>query len=334
LDMITHTDRVAVIVVNFNGGTMLLRCLATLRAQSLRPSRVIIVDNASSDGSIDAAEQSFPDFEFVRMDRNIGFAAANNHAAHLANDCQWLALLNPDAYAAPNWLENTMAATHQNPTFSVFGARLLRSDDPSRLDGIGDTYHACGLAWREGHGQMASTGSNETNEVFSACAAAAVYRREDFMSVGGFDDDYLCYFEDVDLGFRLRLFGHRCLLVPDAVVYHVGAAATGGQNSDFAVYHGHRNLVWTYVKNMPGAIFWPLLPLHIGLNLITIAWFVLRGQGAVILRAKRDALRGIPRMWRKRCEIRKHRVVSGGEIWKALDKRFFIFAPHVRKIIS
>ena len=154
------------------------------------------------------------------------------------------------------------------------------------------------------------------------------------MSVGGFDDDYLCYFEDVDLGFRLRLFGHRCLLVPDAVVYHVGAAASGGQNSDFAVYHGHRNLVWTYVKNMPGAIFWPLLPLHIGLNLITIAWFVLRGQGAVILRAKRDALRGIPRMWRKRCEIRKHRVVSGSEIWKALDKRFFIFAPHVRKIIS
>ena len=139
----------------------------------------------------------------------------------------------------------------------------------------------------------------------------------------GFDEDFFCYFEDVDLGFRLRLAGHRCLLVPDAVVYHVGSATTGGQHGDFAVYHGHRNLVWTYVKNMPGALFWLLLPAHIALNLVTIVWFSLRGQGAVILKAKRDALCGLPRMWKKRRDIQKYRTASAVEIWKALDKSFW-----------
>jgi GT2 family glycosyltransferase len=143
------------------------------------------------------------------------------------------------------------------------------------------------------------------------------------MEVGGFDEDFFCYAEDVDLGFRLRLAGHRCLLVPDAVVRHVGSATTGGQKSDFAVYHGHRNLVWTYMKNMPGALFWLFLPLHILLNLVTVLWFSLRGQGRVIMRAKRDALCDLPRMWRKRREIQRARRAPVGEIWRALDKRLW-----------
>jgi GT2 family glycosyltransferase len=142
--------------------------------------------------------------------------------------------------------------------------------------------------------------------------------------VGGFDEDFFCYFEDVDLGFRLRLAGHRCLLVPGAVAYHVGYATTERRHSDFAVYHGHRNLVWTYVKNMPGVLFWLLLPLHIALNLVTIIWFSLKGQGGVILKAKWDALCGISifHIWKKRHNIQRSRIASIGEIWKVLDKSF------------
>jgi len=127
--------------------------------------------------------------------------------------------------------------------------------------------------------------------------------------------------EDVDLGFRLRLVGYRCLYVPQSVVYHVGSGTTGGQHSDFAMYHGHRNLVWTFVKNMPGILFWMLLPLHVSLNLASIIWFALRGRGGVIWRAKRDALLGLPKMWRKRQYIQKTRVASIGEVWRQLDKR-------------
>lgn len=144
--------------------------------------------------------------------------------------------------------------------------------------------------------------------------------KDALLSAGGFDEDFFCYVEDVDLGFRLRLLGHRCWYVPDSVVLHVGSAVTG-RRSDFSIYHGHRNLVWTFVKNMPGVLFWLLLPLHVVLNLVSVIWFALRGQGAVILRAKRDALLGLPKMWRKRQQIQKARVASVRDIWRVIDKR-------------
>jgi GT2 family glycosyltransferase len=107
------------------------------------------------------------------------------------------------------------------------------------------------------------------------------------------------------------------------VVRHVGSASSGGRHADFPVYHGHRNLVWTFVKDMPGLLFWALLPLHLMLNLVTVLLFALRGQGGVILRAKRDALRGIPAAWRKRRAIQAARSCSIRSVWRAIDKRLW-----------
>jgi GT2 family glycosyltransferase len=313
--------RVSVIIVNWNTGAYLKRCILSLSKQIMPPGEVIIVDNASTDSSAVGLEECYPHVKVVRLDKNIGFAAANNLAARLVSEeCKWLALLNPDAFLEPAWLNKMLSAAMAYPEYSFFASRLAQAANHEILDGEGDTMHACGLAWREGHGQAISQGAIEPREIFSPCAAAALYRRDALESVGGFDEDFFCYFEDVDLGFRLRLAGHRCLLVPDAVAYHVGSATTGGQHSDFAIYHGHRNLVWTYVKNMPGALFWLLLPTHIALNLVTIVWFSIRGKGRVILRAKYDALCGIPYMWKKRRDIQKNRKASAGEIWKALNK--------------
>jgi GT2 family glycosyltransferase len=109
------------------------------------------------------------------------------------------------------------------------------------------------------------------------------------------------------LGFRLRLAGYRCLYVPDAIVHHIGAATTA-KDSDFAIYHGHRNLVWTYFKNMPWPLFWLYLPQHLFLNLATIVWFLVWGRGRVILKAKSDSLKGLPRILyeRRRVQARRH----------------------------
>ena len=234
-----------------------------------------------------------------------------------------MGLLNPDAFPEPDWLEQLIDAAGKNPGYSMFASRQLMEANRLLLDGEGDTYHISGLVWREGHGKPANDAIHQPQEIFAPCAAAGLYRRDALMSAGGFDEDFFCYVEDVDLGFRLRLMGHRCLLVPAAVVCHIGSATTGGQQSDFAVYHGHRNLVWAYVKNMPGWLFWACLPLHVLLNLVTIVWFAARGQGWLIFRAKRDALLGLPKMWRKRREIQKNRLASVGQIWRMLDKRVF-----------
>jgi len=163
---------------------------------------------------------------------------------------------------------------------------------------------------------------NELREVFAPCAAAALYRRSALIEAGGFDEDFFCYVEDVDLGFRLRLAGHRCLYVPQAAVLHVGSATTG-KKSDFCVYHGHRNLVWAFLKNMPMPLFAACLPGHIMLNLTSLFWFAILGQAATILRSKRDAVFGLPKMWHKRQRIQRTRVATVSEIWRVLDKRLF-----------
>jgi GT2 family glycosyltransferase len=278
---------VSVIIVNWNTGKYLKRCVLSLSKQIIPPYEVIIVDNASTDSSVSGLEDCCPNAKVVRLDKNIGFAAANNYAARLVSEeCNWLALLNPDAFPEPDWLSKMLSVAIAHPEYSFFASRLVQAANHEILDGDGDTMHACGLPWRQVHGQSITQGAIKPKEIFSPCAAAALYRRDAFEAVGGFDEDFFCYFEDIDLGFRLRLAGHRCSLVPNAVAYHVGSATTGGQHGDFAVYHGHRNLVWTYVKNMPGVLFWLLLPAHIILNLVTIIWFSLPGATRGYLEGK------------------------------------------------
>lgn len=316
-----RSNTVSVIIVNWNGERFLERCLTALMGQTVKPYEIILVDNASSDGSVEIARR-FPSVRLMALDQNTGFARGNNLAIEAASaESEWIALLNPDAFAQPHWLEALLVAAESNPGFDVFGSKLVNAADPAVQDGAGDVYHMSGLVWRMGHGVPVPASVENAREVFSPCAAAALYRRSALREIGGFDEDYFCYVEDVDLGFRLRLAGYRCLYVPQSVAHHIGSGTTGGQHSDFALYHGHRNLVWTFVRDMPGVLFWLLLPLHILLNLVSILWFALRGRGGVIWRAKRDALLGLPRMWRKRQHIQKTRVASISEIWRQLDKR-------------
>lgn len=291
----------AVIIVNYNAGAMLARCLEALERQTFRDFHTIVVDNGSSDGSAEGIESRYPRVTLVRAGENLGFAAGNNLGLQHAGAVQWIALLNPDAYAAADWLERFVAAGDK-AEFDFFGCGMRLADSPEILDGTGDVYHVSGVAWRRDHGARASAGARDADEIFAPCAAAALYRRVDLEAVGGFDESYFCYFEDVDLAFRLRLRGLRCAYVPDAVVDHVSSGITG-KRSDFATYHGHRNMVWTYVKDMPAPLFWLYLPLHLFANLLGVAVCALRGQFGVALRAKRDALLGLPRVLRERRRV-------------------------------
>jgi GT2 family glycosyltransferase len=300
--------RAAVVIVNWNAGAMLGRCLDAVRAQTLPPSEVVVVDNASDDGSAEGLEARYPGVTVLRPGRNLGFAAANNLAA-AAVRAEWLALVNPDAFPEPDWLERLAAAAQAHPGYAFFASRLVSERDPERLDGTGDLYSAAGVAWRRDHGRHAARSRAGASEVFSACAAAAVYRRDAFLEVDGFDEAYFCFFEDVDLAFRLRLAGHRCRYVPDAVVRHVGSAVTG-RGSDFAVYHGHRNLVWTWAKDMPWPLLFAYLPAHLLVNLVSLAYFTARGRGGAILRAKRDALRALPDVLRRRRQVQAAARIS------------------------
>ena len=317
--------RSAVIIVNWNSWDDLTLCLDSIFEQSCPFDHILVIDNASRDpaNSTLQARMVSHGVNVKILSSNQGFAKANNFAVNSISDCSNFALVNPDAYLDVNWHLRMREAAKRHPEAASFASALIMAKDTSHWDGLGDTYHISGLVRRNAHGKKVSELANQYISVFSPCAAAAYYRLAPFREVGGFDEDYFCYVEDVDLGFRLRLRGYTSILVPEAVAHHVGSACTGGQESDFAVYHGHRNLVWTFVKEMPGALFWLLLPLHLAMNLTSVVWFSLQGRGGVILRAKWDALVGLPAIWRKRTFIQRTRQCSIGEIWRILDKQFF-----------
>ena len=211
--------------------------MAALRAQTETDFEVKIVDNASTDGSLQYVTEDSR-FSILHAGGNIGFAAGCNLGAR-QNAAPFVIFLNPDAFPEPTWLHALFRAAEKYPDAAMFGSLQLNAADPNIFDGAGDCYSCFGTSWRGGYDHPVRPLPDYT-ETFSPCAAAAMYRADWFDRVGGFDETFFCYIEDVDLGFRVRLLGGRCLQVNNAVVHHVGSA-TAGTDSEFTIYHGTRN---------------------------------------------------------------------------------------------
>ncbi len=310
-------ERVAVIIVDYHAGDLLTACLDGLARQTRAPERVIVVDNGGAQ-DVPYEFKRRPKVELVQPGRNTGFAEGNNLALAYAGDSEWIALLNPDAVPDPDWLEQLLAAAHKYPESGAFGSRMYTDASRTHLDGSGDVLHISGLVWRRDHGHAASGWRLKSDEVFSPCAAAALYRRDLFERLGGFDEEFFCYTEDVDLGFRIRLAGYVCRYVPEAQAVHQGSALTGVR-SDFALYHGHRNIFWLFIKNMPLPLLVVLLPVHLLMHLVVLLRYLPDGRGAVLLEAKRDALAGLGRNWAKRRAIADQRRVGLLRLLRAMS---------------
>lgn len=271
------------IVVAWNSGVHLQRCLGALAAQTFTDWEAVVWDNASTDGAVERVRLP-PNSRVVRSPANLGFAAANNRAAELG-ESRWIALLNPDAFPEPDWLEQLLVTGERHGAEAVASLQLDDAD-PAILDGAGDSMSIFGIGWRGGYGYPRSVAPTQEAEVFSPCGAAALYRRDVWRALGGFDERFFAYFEDVDLGFRIRLRGGRAVFSPRAVVRHVGSASSRTV-SGFAERHGARNRLWTFAKDMP--LF--LLPLALPLHLAATAFVLVRSPDPVSRRARLDGLR-------------------------------------------
>ncbi|GJL94179.1 MAG: glycosyl transferase [Hyphococcus sp.] len=299
------TTEISIIIVNYNAGDRLEKCIRCLNAQTLQPLEIIVVDNASTDNSLETALNR-PNIVVIEAGENLGFAAANNLAAKKAKG-EFIALLNPDAYADPDWLKELATAITDYPDVDAFGSLQLQADNPEILDGAGDAYHPFGLAYR-GHYGWPTQSAPETGECFAPCAAAAIYRRSTFLSLGGFEEKFFCYFEDVDLGFRLQLSGKRAMQIKSAKVLHEGSGISGAA-SPFTVYHGHRNRIWTHYLNMPLVLLLPTLPFHFLTNLYLFARLTVAGNARAYLKAMVDAHKALPSLMSERRKRQKNRIV-------------------------
>jgi GT2 family glycosyltransferase len=309
--------RISVAVVAYESGPTLSDCLAALKAQTVQDFEIILIDNASRDGAAQAAARAHPEATFVANAENLGFAAAMNQAARLARG-RWFALLNPDAFPDPGWLAALLGAADSHPEVRAFASRQLMADDPKVLDGLGDVMSAAGMAYRGGYGQP-DPGVGEPAFVFSACGGAMMIDRALFLGMGGFDERLFCYCEDVDLGYRLQLAGEPTLVVPTAVVRHVGSASSGGPRSDFAVFHGTRNRLWVYLKDTPPLLLWLTLPAHAAATALLLAAHALKGEFAAPWRGVIAGLEGLPMVLDARREAQAKRKVGSWAIARQLS---------------
>jgi GT2 family glycosyltransferase len=306
-----------VVIPTWNGAALLGPCLEALEAQTARELEVLVVDNGSTDGSRALLAARFPWAHVIGLPDNRGFSAAVNAGIAQARG-DVIALLNNDTRADPRWVETLASTLAARPDIGFCASKMLSMGDPRRLDNAGIDYRVDGFAITRGAREPDGAVWSVPREVFGACAGAAAYRRALFEDVGPFDERFFAYYEDVDLSFRARLRGWRCLYVPDAVVLHRQGASTVPSVRDVLV---PRNRVLTWIKNMPA----PLLrrrALAYSRAVVAGAWSDVRlGRARAHLAGLTGALRLLRGVLADRARVQRSRRVSIDDLESILTPR-------------
>ncbi|MFP4395476.1 MAG: glycosyltransferase family 2 protein [Anaerolineales bacterium] len=291
-----------VVIPNWNGRRLLGRCLDALQAQTYQDFDIILVDNGSTDGSVAYLREHFPEVRVIVNEENRGFAAATNQGIRAAGGpraSRFIATLNNDTEAAPRWLAALVAAMETEPQVGMCASAMFFAHRPEMINSAGIAVDRAGIAWdRLGGAPLAALG-DAPEEVFGPCAGAALYRRAMLEEIGLFDEDFFAYMEDVDLAWRARAAGWRCLFAPQARVLH-HHSATGKEGSPFKSFHLGRNKVWLLLKNYPARELWHHAPLALFYDLAAVLYALLVRRDLHALRGRLAGWRDAPRMWRQR----------------------------------
>ena len=306
---------VSVVIPTWNGRALLDVALESLERQSLAPLEVIVVDNGSTDGTIEHLRERWPRVEVLALPANVGFAAGVNRGLERARG-EFIALINNDIELHSDCLRELAAGLEHDRGAASAASKMLRFDARSVIDATGDTLRWSGIALQRGQGELDAGQFDRPECVFSACAGAALYRRTAFEEVGMFDEAFFAYLEDVDWGFRAQLAGHGCAYVPTAIAYHVGSATTRRDDKPDPFFYGlpRRNSVWMVLKNYPASALLRYAPLLL-LNHARLVYAAIReGMARAYWTAVRDAVRGLPRVLRERRTIQAERRIGRREL--------------------
>lgn len=255
-----NSTSVSIVIPNWNGQEVISACLKSLQNQTVK-AHLIVVDNGSTDGSVEIISKQFPEVEVVKLAKNIGFAGGVNAGIKLAleHGHEFVALFNNDAVAEPNWLSELLSGAQKHLKAGIITGKFMRMDK-KHFDSTGDYYSTWGMPFPRGRNQLDTGQYDKSEYVFGASGGASLYRCSMLKQVGLFDESFFAYFEDVDLSFRAQLAGWKIRYQPSAVAYH-HVGKTSSKLGSFARYHSIKNFVLLYTKNMPGWLYWKYLPL-------------------------------------------------------------------------
>jgi GT2 family glycosyltransferase len=243
-------EKVSVVIPNWNGAHWLRPCLDSLKLQTYDDFKVYVVDNGSEDNSVVLMETEYPWVQIIRNSENLGFAGGMNSGICVAQG-ELIVALNNDTEVAADWLSVLVAAMDANPNAGTGASQLMDFKDRCIIDSLGDGYLPIGTSFKVGAGRKYSSETMPVREVQSACAAASVYRQNMLEEIGLFDEDFFAYMEDIDLGLRAQSAGYDCIFIPNAKVFHIGSATSGGTASAFSIRQTVCNTYQVIIKNVP-----------------------------------------------------------------------------------
>ncbi len=319
-----------IIIVNYNGKSLLKDCIETIYSTEASKAEIVVVDNSSWDGSVEYIKENFPDVRLIELDRNYGFAKANNIGVKNARG-EYIVFLNNDAIVSKGWLQALLDVMSDN-SIGVSGSKLLFYDFPEKINSAGANIVFNGGGYDIGFMEEDRGQYNITTERGAVCAASMMLRRDEFLRLGGFDDSYFMYFEDIDLCWRYWLSGYRVVYVPDSVVYHRFGGTTGvDRHTPLRVFYGTRNCLFNILKNYePRHIIFPLL-FNLFFHFLNFSYFILslRIRPAVeIPLAYYSLLKNLPEIIKKRGYINKIRRLEDRYLFK---KSVIVGLPAVAK---
>ena len=268
---------VTVVVPNYNGIEFVENCLDSLHKQNKANFTVILVDNGSTDGSLELVQNDYPEVEVIALPENTGFCGAVN-AGIQKSQTNYVILLNNDTEVEADFVSELEKAIESHPQAFSCAAKMLQFDNRNLIDDAGNFYNAFGWAYARGKGK-AETSYNKERKIFSSCAGAAIYRRDILNKIGLFDEEHFAYLEDTDIGYRAQIAGYENWFVPTARVYHMGSATSGSTYNQFKIRYSSRNNIYMIAKNMPIVQLIFNLPLLILGFAVKIVFFVIKGFG-------------------------------------------------------
>ncbi len=307
-------EKVSVVIPNWNGASWLPLCLDSLQRQTFRDFKVYIVDNGSTDGSVELIKTGYPDVAIIKNEKNLGFAGGINCGFRVATG-DLIVALNNDVETDPDWLTVMVRTMDTYPHAGSGASQLMDFRDRDIVDSLGDGFLPIGISIKAWSGANYPPQGLQVQEIQSPCAAASVYRKSMLDRIGLFDEDFFAYMEDIDLGLRAQRAGYRSIFIPGAIVYHIGSATSGGTASAFSIRQTVTNTYQVILKNVP----LPLLPIYIVLtlatHLFTLGASFIPGKLDWVAKNRRsvglgliNAVRAIPSSLKKRNEMRSLRT--------------------------
>ncbi len=284
---------ISIVIPNYNGNKYLKECLDSVYAQSFKDFEVIIIDNASTDGSYEWV-QEYRDIQFKRLDQNYGFSRAVNEGIYLAQG-EYVLLLNNDTIMAADFLQEILKEMESHPKAFAVCSKMIQYHNPDLIDDAGDEYTLMGWTRKRGDNESV-TRYTKSEEVFSACAGAALYRKSVFEEIGYFDENFFAYMEDVDISYRARIYGYENRYCAAAKIHHIGSATSGSRYNAFKVRLAAQNNIYVPYKNMP------LLQLILNSPFLLMGYFVKymffinEGFGKAYREGIRNGIKGIKKI--------------------------------------